>query len=159
MRIELWTDGAGNTGPCGWAYILRALSETGEVRREIEGQGFMGDSTNQRAELTAAIEGLAAITRPSAVVVHTDSAYVMNGFVEGWVERWRRNGWINSAKDPVSNKDLWMRLAMEVGRHEVSWVKVKGHSGVELNERVDKLAAVARLGELAMLEDAVAALA
>jgi ribonuclease HI len=91
-------------------------------------------------ELMAAIEGLAAIPGARRVHVHTDSAYVMNCFVERWWERWERNGWVGAGKKPVTNRDLWERLLAQTRRHEVVWHKVRGHSGDPLNERVDALA-------------------
>jgi ribonuclease HI len=97
-------------------------------------------TTNQRMELMAAIEGLAAIPGRRRVHVHTDSAYVMNCFEQRWWERWERNGWIGTGKKPVSNRDLWERLIAETRRHDVVWHKVRGHSGHPLNDRVDALA-------------------
>lgn len=94
-------------------------------------------------ELTAAIEGLAAISGRRRVHLHSDSAYVVNCFRDRWHERWERIGWVNAGKRPVANRDLWERLLAESRRHEVVWHKVKGHSGEELNERVDRLARAA----------------
>jgi ribonuclease HI len=94
-------------------------------------------------ELTAAIEGLAAIPGHRRVHLSTDSAYVMNCFRDRWWESWERNGWRNAAKQPVANRDLWERLIAQTRRHEVIWHKVKGHSGESLNERVDRLARAA----------------
>jgi ribonuclease HI len=91
-------------------------------------------------ELRAAIEGLAAIPGSRAVALHTDSSYVMRCFVERWWERWEGNGWLATGGKPVTNRDLWERLIAQTRRHEVRWVKVKGHSGDPLNERVDRLA-------------------
>jgi ribonuclease HI len=91
-------------------------------------------------ELTAAIEGLAAIAGHRSVQLYTDSAYVMNCFRDRWWERWERNGWKNAQKQPVANRDLWERLFAQARRHEVHWYKVRGHSGDPLNERVDILA-------------------
>lgn len=98
-------------------------------------------------ELTAAIEGLAAIPGRRRVRLHSDSAYVVNCFRDGWWKRWERDGWLNRGKQPVANRDLWERLLDETRRHDVVWVKVRGHSGDPLNERVDRLArgAIARL--------------
>jgi ribonuclease HI len=139
-RVELWTDGAcaGNPGPGGWAALL--LTDGGE--RELSGGA--ADTTNNRMELQSVIEGLRVLTRYSHVDVHLDSTYVMHAFTEDWLEDWRRNGWKTSGKKPVKNQDLWEQLDVEVGRHDVEWVPVKGHSGVALNDRVDALAVVQR---------------
>lgn len=91
-------------------------------------------------EIRAALEGLAALPTPRRAHVHSDSAYVVNCFREGWWERWERSGWIGAGKQPVANRDLWERLLAETRRHEVHWTKVRGHSGDPLNERVDALA-------------------
>jgi ribonuclease HI len=97
-------------------------------------------TTNQRMELRAAIEALAAIPGTRRVTLHTDSAYVMRCFVERWWAKWERNGWLATGGKPVTNRDLWERLIGETRRHEVRWVKVKGHSGDVYNDRVDSLA-------------------
>ncbi len=102
--------------------------------------GAAPHSTNQRMELTAVAEGLAAIPGRRRVHVHSDSAYIVNCFREGWWERWERTGWKNSQKQPVANRDLWERLLAETRRHDVVWHKVRGHSGDPLNERADALA-------------------
>ena len=102
--------------------------------------GFEPHTTNQRMELRAAIEGLAAIPGSCRVDLHTDSSYVMNCFRDRWWERWEKNGWLGATKQPVTNRDLWERLIAETRRHDVTWHKVKGHSGHPLNDRVDLLA-------------------
>jgi ribonuclease HI len=139
-EVELWTDGAcsGNPGPGGWAALLRM----GDHERVLSG----GDrrTTNNRMELTGVVEGLRALTRPCHVRVHTDSSYVKNAFTNGWIARWQRNGWTSVQRQPVKNRELWQELVAEVARHEVEWVKVRGHRGVELNERVDRLACIER---------------
>ena len=138
--VELWTDGAcsGNPGPGGWAAILRK----GDRVKELSG----GDpqTTNNRMELQSVIEGLRALNRPVDVVVHLDSSYVESAFTKGWIDTWRANGWRTSGKQPVKNQDLWEQLIAEVAKHRVSWTLVKGHDGVELNERADELAVAAR---------------
>lgn len=138
--VELWTDGAcsGNPGPGGWAAILRW---NGHVR-EISG----GDpqTTNNRMELMSVIEGLKALTKQVDVVVHVDSAYVEGAFGQGWIDRWRRNGWRTADRKPVKNQDLWEQLAEQVERHRVTWKRVRGHAGVEWNERADELAVAER---------------
>jgi ribonuclease HI len=138
--VELWADGAcsGNPGPGGWGAVLRWNGHS----RELSG----GDpsTTNNRMELTSVIEGLRALKRPVDVVVHVDSAYVESAFNQGWIERWRRNGWRTSDRKPVKNRDLWEQLAEQVERHRVTWKRVRGHAGVEWNERADQLAVAER---------------
>lgn len=130
MRLECWTDGSGvaGGGPGGWAFVLRAISErTGEVLKQVEGSGPIEYTTNNGAELTAVIEGLAALTAIRPVTVHTDSEYVMHGITKGWVEQWRRNGWLTREREPVKNQELWQLLANACEVYDVSWVHVKGH--------------------------------
>ena len=133
--IEIFTDGAcrGNPGLGGWGVILRAGSHQKEL--------FGGEqsTTNNRMELRAAIEGLAALKRPSRVTVTTDSQYVRQGITE-WIEGWKRNQWRTSAKKPVKNQDLWQMLDELTRRHDVTWEWVKGHSGHPDNELADALA-------------------
>ena len=133
--IEIFTDGAcrGNPGPGGWGVILRAGSHQKEL--------FGGEqsTTNNRMELRAAIEGLAALKRPSRVTVTTDSQYVRQGITQ-WIEGWKRNQWRTSAKKPVKNQDLWQMLYELTCRHDVTWEWVKGHSGHPDNELADALA-------------------
>jgi ribonuclease HI len=137
--VVVYTDGActGNPGPGGWAAIIFE----GGSERVVS--GAEARTTNQRMELRAAIEGLAAIRGRRRVRVYTDSAYVMNCFRDRWYERWERSGWMNAGKQPVANRDLWERLIAETRRHQVDWHKVRGHSGDPLNERVDRLARAA----------------
>lgn len=139
-EVELWTDGAcsGNPGPGGWAALLRM----GSHERVLS--GGEGLTTNNRMELTGVVRGLRGLTRPCRVRVHTDSTYVKNAFTNGWLDRWQGNGWATRDKQPVKNRELWDELLAEVARHEVVWVKVAGHAGVELNERVDQLACAER---------------
>ncbi|HVI38580.1 MAG TPA: ribonuclease HI [Gaiellales bacterium] len=138
--VELWTDGAcsGNPGPGGWGAILIWNGHEREL------SGGEADTTNNRMELMSVIMGLAAITRPMDVVINTDSAYVEQAFTKGWLEQWRRNGWRTASKQAVKNQDLWQRLAEEAGRHNVSFQRVRGHTGVEMNERADQLAVAER---------------
>ncbi len=135
----VYTDGActGNPGPGGWAAIII------DGDRETVVTGADPRTTNQRMELTAAIEGLAAIPGRRRVRLHSDSAYVVNCFRDRWYERWERAGWIGANKQPVANRDLWERLLAQARRHDVTWVKVAGHAGDSLNERVDRLARAA----------------
>ena len=134
-NVEIYTDGAcrGNPGPGGWGALLRY----GGVEREL--YGGEPDTTNNRMELQAAIQGLKALTRPCRVDLTTDSEYVRNGITR-WLDGWKQKGWKTAAKKPVKNADLWLVLDEENQRHEVSWHWVKGHSGHEENERADQLA-------------------
>ena len=129
------TDGAclGNPGPGGWACMLRFGSQTREL------YGSAPQTTNNRMELTAAIEGLRALKEPCEVEVVTDSEYVKNGITQ-WIHGWKRNGWKTSAKKPVVNKDLWMDLDELVSRHNIRWTWTKGHADHEDNNRCDELA-------------------
>ncbi|WP_407320808.1 ribonuclease HI [Isoptericola halotolerans] len=131
----MWTDGAckGNPGLGGWGALLKS----GEHTKELYGGEKV--TTNNRMELTAVVEALRALKQSSAVTVHTDSSYVMNG-MKTWIAGWKRNGWTTSAKKPVKNVDLWQALDAEVDRHTVQWVWVKGHAGDPGNERADALA-------------------
>ncbi|WP_117211989.1 ribonuclease HI [Allorhizocola rhizosphaerae] len=134
--VEIYTDGAcsPNPGPGGWGVLLRY----GEHEKELCG-GEPSITTNNRMELTAPIVALESLTRPSVVRLHTDSTYVRNGITQ-WLPRWKRNGWQTSAREPVKNADLWVRLDTAVARHEVEWLWVKGHAGHPDNERADCLA-------------------
>ncbi len=134
--VDVYTDGAcsGNPGPGGWGAVLRY----GHHEKELYG-GQREPTTNNRMELTAAIEALEHLTRPSVVRLHTDSTYVRSGIMS-WLAGWERNGWITAGKKPVKNADLWRRLAAAVTRHEVEWLWVKGHAGDPGNERADSLA-------------------
>jgi ribonuclease HI len=138
--VELWTDGAcsGNPGPGGWGAILIWNGHEREL------SGGEADTTNNRMELMSVIMGLAAVTRPMDVIINTDSAYVEQAFSKGWLEQWQRNGWRTAAKQAVKNQDLWQRLAEEAARHNVSFQRVRGHTGVEMNERADQLAVAER---------------
>jgi ribonuclease HI len=139
-EVELWADGAcsGNPGPGGWAALLRL----GEHERVLS--GGVAQTTNNQMELTAVLNGLQALRRPCRVRTHVDSSYVKNAFTNGWTARWQRNGWMTRDKRPVKNRELWEQLLAEVARHDIEWVKVAGHAGVELNERVDRLACAER---------------
>jgi len=134
-RIEIFTDGAcrGNPGPGGWGVFLRAGNHT----RELHGGEL--DTTNNRMEMTAVIEALQALKRPSEVVLTTDSQYVRKGITE-WLQGWKRNGWKTAAKKPVKNVDLWQRMDDLACEHTIEWRWVKGHSGHPENERCDALA-------------------
>ncbi|HET7316112.1 MAG TPA: ribonuclease HI [Sphingomicrobium sp.] len=134
-EVEIFTDGAcrGNPGPGGWAALLR----TGDKEREIGGGERL--TTNNRMELTAAIEALNALKRPCRVELHTDSNYVRDGITK-WIHGWKRNGWRTADKKPVKNAELWQQLLEAESRHDVKWHWVKGHSGHPENDRVDELA-------------------
>ncbi|WP_238420410.1 ribonuclease HI [Gordonia sp. 'Campus'] len=136
--VEISTDGAclGNPGPGGWGAVLRYKGTEKRI------SGSEPDTTNNKMELTAAIEGLAALTRPSNVIIYTDSTYVRNGIMK-WVNGWQANGWKTKDKKPVKNADLWRRLVDEEKRHQVEWRWVKGHAGDHFNEIADELATTA----------------
>ncbi len=138
MQVDIFTDGAcsGNPGPGGWAAILRS----GTHEKELSGGQV--STTNNRMELTAVIRGLEALKRPTSVVIHTDSRYVMDGITQ-WMKRWKRNGWKTSDKKPVKNEELWRELDNLCERHDVHWRWIRGHSGHDENERVDALARAA----------------
>jgi ribonuclease HI len=138
--VQLFTDGAcsGNPGPGGWGFILRHVA-TG---KELEKSGAQRETTNNRMELTAVIEGLATLKRPCRVELFTDSVYVGKGLTE-WLAKWKANGWRRRegpSSKPVKNEDLWRRLDELIQRHEVRYTRVAGHSGHPENERCDQLA-------------------
>jgi len=136
--VEIFSDGAcsGNPGPGGWGTLLRC----GGHEKELS--GYHPETTNNRMELTAAIEGLAALKRPCQVHLTTDSEYVKKGITE-WVDGWVRRGWKNSQKKEVANRDLWERLLEVSRKHRVEWHWVRGHAGHPENERCDALARAA----------------
>ncbi len=135
-NVAIYTDGAcrGNPGPGGWGALLIA---SGGERKEIMGSEAM--TTNNRMELMAAIGGLLALKRRCAVDLYTDSRYVMQGISE-WLPRWKASGWRTAARAPVKNQDLWERLDAAAATQDVTWHWVRGHSGHEHNEHVDRLA-------------------
>ena len=134
--VELFTDGAcsGNPGPGGWGAILRF----GTAKKELSGGEI--NTTNNRMELTAVIEGLSALKEPCAVKLTTDSKYVADGVTKGWAESWRKNGWRKADKKPALNPDLWEKLLDLLKIHQVEIYWVKGHAGHPENERCDRLA-------------------
>ena len=136
FQFELHSDGAcfGNPGPGGWACIVRSPETDEQVL-----VGGEESTTNNRMELTAAIEALKALREPCRVRLTTDSTYVKDGITQ-WLANWKRNGWKTAAKKPVKNQDLWQALDHESARHEIDWCWVKGHSGHPENERADRLA-------------------
>ena len=145
VHFELWTDGAcsGNPGPGGWAAILVARRADGTIAKHVELSGGEPQTTNNRMELQAVIEGLRALQRASAVTVHIDSSYVMDAVTKRWCDGWQARGWKTAAKQPVKNRELWEALLALLDVHTVRWRKVKGHAGVELNERCDEMAVAA----------------
>lgn len=134
-RVIAFTDGAcsGNPGPGGWGVVLRS----GEHEREIF--GGEAETTNNRMELTAAIQALQALREACEVELTTDSTYVKDGITQ-WLHKWKSNGWKTASKKPVKNRDLWELLEAQTARHAVDWQWVKGHSGHPDNERADALA-------------------
>ena len=138
--VTIYTDGAcsGNPGPGGWGATLIYGRPPDTVQRDLKGAEL--ETTNNRMELTAAAEAMEALREPCRVRLHSDSAYLINAFKDRWMDGWQRRGWTNSKKQPVVNRDLWERLIAQDARHEIEWVKVKGHSGVPPNEHVDGLA-------------------
>ena len=135
-KVEIFTDGAcaGNPGPGGWGTVLRF----GSVQKELS--GGEAETTNNRMELTAVIEGLKALRMPCDVTLTTDSKYIADSVLKGWAVSWRKNGWIRSNKEPALNPDLWEELLRLLEIHNVQIVWVKGHSGHPENERCDRLA-------------------
>ncbi len=142
-RVQLITDGAclGNPGPGGWAFILRY----NDHRKEK--YGSEPETTNNRMELTAAIEGLRAIRELCEVEVITDSEYVKNG-ITNWIHGWKRNGWRTSSKKPVVNQDLWRELDALASKHRTTWTWTKGHANHDDNNRCDELATEAARAQL-----------
>lgn len=135
-EVTIYTDGAcsGNPGPGGWGALLMYK----DTKKEIS--GGKEDTTNNVMELTAVIEGLKLLKFPCKVKLYSDSAYVVNGFNQKWIYGWIKNGWKNSSKEPVKNKELWQELYDLTKAHEVEFIKVKGHADNEYNNRCDELA-------------------
>ncbi|MGI6317434.1 MAG: ribonuclease HI [Firmicutes bacterium] len=135
-KVSIYTDGAckGNPGPGGWAAVL--------IYNHYEKEIYGGErhTTNQKMELKAAIEGLKALREPCEVDLFSDSAYLINAFKLGWLEKWQHNGWKTAAREPVDNQDLWRELLKLCSYHRVQWIKVRGHSDNEYNNRCDQLA-------------------
>lgn len=135
-KLIIYTDGAcsGNPGPGGWGAIM----QYGPHQKELS--GGCTATTNNRMELTAAIEALNALKETCSVELYTDSAYLCRAFNEAWLNKWMANGWKTAAGKPVENQDLWQQLTELTSRHHVKFIKVKGHSDNEYNNRCDKLA-------------------
>jgi ribonuclease HI len=140
-HVELYTDGAcsGNPGPGGWGYILKHPA----TAKEKEASGAEAATTNNRMELMAVIQGLSALKSRSAVDLYSDSLYVLKGLKE-WMKDWKARGWKTSDKKPVKNRELWEQLDELVGKHEVRFHWIRGHSEHPENERADRLAVAAR---------------
>ena len=136
QKVIIYTDGAcsGNPGPGGWAAVLIC----GEHKKEI--YGGSKNTTNNIMELTAIIEGLKALKQECEVELYSDSAYSINGFNQGWIYNWMKKGWKTADGKDVKNKELWQELYELTKKHKVTFIKVKGHSDVELNNRCDELA-------------------
>ncbi len=134
-RVSVWSDGAcsGNPGPGGWGVVMIWDGHEKEL------SGGEAATTNNRMELTAAIEALSALKKPSAVDFYVDSQYVRGG-ITGWITKWKRNGWRTADRKPVKNVDLWQRLDAARERHDITWHWVRGHAGTHGNERADELA-------------------
>ena len=147
-NVTIYTDGAcsGNPGPGGYAAILMFEDNKKEIF------GAEKDTTNNRMELRAAIEGLKALKRPCNVTLYSDSAYLVNAYNSNWVEGWKKKGWRNSSGEQVKNIDLWQELETLRSIHDITFVKVKGHADNEFNNRCDELAVAAisklKCGEL-----------
>ena len=139
QKVEIYTDGAcsGNPGPGGWGAILLYGTNTMEL------SGANPRTTNNRMELTGPIEALGKLKFSCDVTLYSDSAYVINAFRQHWLEGWQRNGWKTASKKPVENQDLWQALVMLCQKHQITWVKVKGHADNVHNNRCDELARAA----------------
>lgn len=138
--VAIFTDGSCNTtsGAGGWAYLLRY----GTVEREAS--GFEPGTTNNRMELSAAVNALRALKEPCKVTLTTDSQYLKKAFTDGWLDNWQKNGWRTASRQPVKNQDLWLELLKLSRHHQLDWTWTKGHADHPENERVDKLALTAR---------------
>lgn len=134
-KVIIYTDGAcsGNPGPGGWGTILMYK----DTKKEISGGSK--DTTNNIMEITAVIEGLKLLKFPCEVDLYSDSAYVVNAFNQGWINNWRKNNWKTASKEPVKNRELWEELYELTNMHKVNFIKVKGHSDNEYNNRCDEL--------------------
>ncbi|ADL68887.1 ribonuclease HI [Thermoanaerobacterium thermosaccharolyticum] len=135
-EIDIYTDGAcsGNPGPGGWGAVLIYNG----IKKEIS--GYEENTTNNRMELTAVIKALSLLKRSCKINIYSDSSYLINAFNQKWIENWQKRGWLKSDKTPVENKDLWLKLLDLSSCHDIKWIKVKGHSDNEYNNRCDKLA-------------------
>lgn len=135
-EVTIYTDGAcsGNPGKGGWGAVLIY----GDIEKQISGASE--NTTNNQMELTAPIEALKLLKRPCKVTLYSDSAYLINGFTQGWIYNWQRNGWKTADKKDVKNKELWVQIYEFTQKHQITWIKVKGHSDNKYNNICDKLA-------------------
>lgn len=135
-EVVIYTDGAcsGNPGPGGWGSILMYKDNKKEI------SGGCNNTTNNIMELTAVVEALKLLKYKCKVKIYSDSAYVVNAFNQNWIYGWMKKGWVNASKEPVKNKEIWQELYCLTKEHEVEFVKVKGHSDNEYNNRCDELA-------------------
>ncbi len=136
QKVIIYTDGAcsGNPGPGGWGAILMYNDNKKEI------SGGQKDTTNNVMELTAALEALKLLKYPCEVELYSDSAYLINGFLNGWIYNWKKNNWKTANKEPVKNKEIWEELYEMTQTHKITFIKVKGHSDNEYNNRCDELA-------------------
>ena len=140
IEIRIYTDGAcsGNPGPGGWGVVMKATKEN-KLVREKELSGGEPETTNNRMELTAAIEGIKTLSRPAKCTIITDSKYLMDGLTK-WLPKWRENNWKNSKNKDIKNQDLWKKIELLSSQHKISWEWVKGHNSHPGNEKADFLA-------------------
>lgn len=141
-ELDIWTDGGCKPNPKGfggWAVIFKF----GEKIKEHSGSAL--DTTNNRMEMTAALEALKALKFPCKINLRSDSQYLINGFKKNWVKGWVKNGWKTAENKPVKNQDIWEQLVEAAKQHEITWTWVRGHSDEEYNNRCDELATAARL--------------
>ena len=141
-KVKIYSDGAarGNPdGPGGYGAILQYTDASGTLHEKELSEGFK-KTTNNQMELLGVIKALECLRVPCTVDVYSDSKYVVSAFNENWIEGWQRKGWVNSAKHPVANKDLWLELIEQCNIHKVNFIKVKGHADNEFNNRCDELA-------------------
>ena len=135
-KIDMYTDGSciGNPGPGGYGIVL--------IYKDVvkEFSGYVPETTNNRMEITAVIEGLKKVKEPCEITIYTDSAYTMNAFDQGWLDDWILKGWRTANKKPVQNQDLWQELVSMMKPHKITWVKVKGHADNKYNNRCDEIA-------------------
>ena len=135
-KVIIYTDGAcsGNPGPGGWGAILMYNGNKKEI------SGAKNNTTNNVMELTAALEGLKMLKFPCEVELYSDSAYLVNGFSQGWIYNWKKNNWKTASKEPVKNKEIWEEIYNLTQIHKVKFIKVKGHAYNEFNNRCDEMA-------------------
>lgn len=147
-QVTIYTDGAckGNPGPGAYGVVLLF----GEHRKEVSAGYRL--TTNNRMELLAAITALNLLQQPCKVELHSDSKYLVQAMNDRWIDGWQKKGWVNSKKEPVKNKDLWLQLLDAIGSHDITWKWVKGHAGNTENERCDELANEAVIAD-GLLED------